>query len=365
MRKLRKEISELRNMFTQSAYYNHYDPNYMTRADTDRVSVSSGVSRDLYEELGMDAQADNSLNNTANSEFTFNIETKLKEPAVPKTPEGLIKTLVDVQHFGKPTWSEVRYAETQKSYNHSPGFVDLEVNSEVKQYDSLIQLAKSDKAYAAITFGILKQKESLQNCIRSLLTWCKSESNLGNINSKIEELFLNGEFHKISSDLLQLVCGHRCEIIQLRRDAIIKQVKDPLVKGILNKIPPSTTHLFESDAFSAALEKVGGVRKAFWMTKSNSLQRSSTRKTSPPRGKLPVAPSYGAHDYTPGPSRPVYNTLAPSKGGYRYEGSQNYITSQKFRGSFPNRSSGLRGSKRGGRGRDSNAQRGNNKHLQQ
>ncbi|KOB72617.1 Xylose isomerase [Operophtera brumata] len=49
-------------------------------------------------------------------------------------------------------WCEVRFAETQKSYNHATGFVELEVNEEVKAYDSLRHLAYSDKAFAALTF---------------------------------------------------------------------------------------------------------------------------------------------------------------------------------------------------------------------
>ncbi|CAH0723957.1 unnamed protein product, partial [Brenthis ino] len=75
--------------------------------------------------------------------------------------------------------------------------------------------------------------------------------------------FLKVDLFKISSDLLQLVCGHRAESIEMRRETITGQVRDPLVKTSLNKIPPSTMHLFDSEAFSLALEKSGGVRKVF------------------------------------------------------------------------------------------------------
>lgn len=376
MRQLNKEISELRNIINQPhAYHNS--------VGADQLSICSGVSGDLYEDEVNEQISD--IPNASNLEFTFNIETKLKEPSVPKAPDNLVKMLTDVQHFGNTDWSEVRYADTQKLYNHTPGFVDLESNGEIQQYDTLTHLTKADKAYAALTFCILKQKEALQENIRNLLTWAKSETNLENLNSKLEELFLKGDFHTISTDLLQMVCGHRSEIIQVKRDAILKNVKDPVAKVSLNKIPPSTTHIFEADAFSSALEKSGGVRKTFWPPKSNNLQKRSnkayqgTKKFMGPSSGAPI-PYYAA-----GPSRPMYdNNLPLSRSVYNNNNNNlplsrgvyhNNVTHDNYQGntfgnngsSFQYRGSRSRGTQRGRRGQapSGHAPRGQSKRYEQ
>ncbi|KAJ8733705.1 hypothetical protein PYW07_014256 [Mythimna separata] len=66
---------------------------------------------------------------------------------------------------------------------------------------------------------------------------------------------------------LQIICGHRAEILQMRRDCVTKQAKDPLMKASLKKIPPTCTNLFNAEKFTAAVEKAGGVRKCFWPLK--------------------------------------------------------------------------------------------------
>ncbi|CAH2098637.1 unnamed protein product [Euphydryas editha] len=309
--KLFKEIQELRKHV--------FAPTNDTLVG-DNVSLCSGVSGELFEENTVDE------NTYFENEFTFNIETKLKEPSVPPTPEKFLKLLLNVQRLGSTSWSDIRYAETQKLYNHSPGFTELQTNEEVISYDTLRYQSNIDKSYAALTFCVLKQKESLQNAIRSLLAWAKDiHVNPENLSSKVEELFLNGDFHKTSSDLLQLVCGHRAEIIEMRRESITSKAKDPLVKAALNKIPPSTSYLFDSDLFKSTLEKAGGVRKAFWPLKSEEPKKSATnRRLSRGQGLHKIVPSrgtqYGSQDfgypeqtYT---HMHVYNN-PPSRGGHQ------------------------------------------------
>lgn len=361
---LAKEIGELRNLISQPPPYN---------CDLDdQVSIYSRVSGDLYnDEAGSNEQITD-YSNALDTNFSFDIETKLKEPSVPKTPDNFVKMLADVQHFGNSTWSDVRYADTQKLYNHTPGFVDLETNEEIRSYDLLPHLAKDDKAYAAITFCVLKQKECLQENIRSLLAWAKSDSSdLNNFPVKVEELFLKGELHKVSTDLIQLVCGHRAEVVEVKRDAILKHVKDPVVKKIINKIPPSNTHIFEADAFSSALEKAGGVRKTFWPLKSENSQRGNNKGyRRPSRGtgtKKFTAPSNGAQNpcYVSGSSCHSHNTVAPSRGVCNNLNSNQHnchtnTTYENIRGSFQYRGSKPRGSQRG-RGRSYSHARGQSK----
>ncbi|PZC77775.1 hypothetical protein B5X24_HaOG203019 [Helicoverpa armigera] len=309
--KLSKEVGELRKNFA-----GYGDRNYL---DNDNASCISDVSRDLYDNYCVDAsQASPSCNisDTVVPHLSFDFETKLKDPAIPKAPQEYLKMLDEVQRFGSSTWSDVRYADTQKLYNHSPGFIELETNEEVKAYDNTRHLAYSDKSYAAFTFCILKQKEVVLNGLRNLLIWSQTpEASLNNLNSKIDELFVKGEFHKVSTDLLQMACGHRAEAVEMRRDAVLKYARDPLFKASLNKIPPSKTHIFSSEAFTNALEKAGGVRRAFWPAKqANSGNASRAKPSSTARH-----PSQGqAFHHVPPRGTSAYNCCEPAPAAYMY-----------------------------------------------
>ncbi|XP_063634870.1 uncharacterized protein LOC134805507 [Cydia splendana] len=354
----------------------------------DNESILSEVSGDLYEVNNVnDAPCPDAESQDANSNlpFTFDIETKLKEPSVPKTPDFFLKMLLDVQRLGSAAWSEVRYSDTQKLYNHTPGFVDLESNEEVKMYDTSRHLAYADKSYAAITYCILKQKQAIQDSIRSLLSWAKNMNfSYDELNTKVDELFQKGDLQKVSSDLLQLVCGHRAEAIEMRREAITSQIKEPLVKALVNKIPPSTTNIFDADSFTSALEKAGGVRKTFWPLKQNALSKANQPNSRPSRGqgiRKPTIPSRGIQcnatsGYFPSQNmhmQTCYN--APSRGVCHCQNCQQpnypwvtqpsnnhpaYHTSG--RGSFQNRGSrpdrgGTRGRGNAGRGYKGNQKR--------
>ncbi|XP_028156424.1 uncharacterized protein LOC114356488 isoform X2 [Ostrinia furnacalis] len=377
--KLVQEISELRKHV--------FDSNVDARCHNDQhdnISIISGVSNELYEQNYTENQTP--IQDIPNLDFTFEIETKLKEPSVPKTSDDFLKMLNDVQRFGSPNWSDVRYADTQKLYNHSPGFVDLEANDEVKSYDNLRYLANADKSYAAITYCILKQKQSLQEGIRNLLFWAKNtEVNCNNLSDKVEELFLKGEFHKTSSDLLQLVCGHRAESIEMRRESITKQVRDPFVKASLNRIPPSQTHIFDCEPFTACLDKAGGVRKVFWPPKaegsvqSRSYQNNSSRPSRGQGTRSSTVPSRGTqcvyHDMPSHGLPSNMNTCnnPPSRGGYQHLSTCRGHTSNvpcehhnvTNKNTFHNRGSRpYRGNYRGGRSNNATS-RGNQKKYKQ
>lgn len=324
LEKLSKEVGELRKNFV-----NYENRNYLE--NNDNVSCISDVSRNLYNNYCIeDSQTSPSCNLTETvPNLSFDFETKLKDPAIPKTPQEYLRILDDVQRFGSSTWSDIRYADTQKLYNHSPGFTELETNDEVKAYDNTRHLSYSDKSYAAITFCILKQKEVVLDSLRNLLVWSQApEASLSNLSSKIDELFVKGEFHKVSTDLLQMACGHRAEAIEMRRDGVLKYARDPLLKASLNKIPPSKTHIFTSEAFTNALEKAGGVRKAFWPVKqlssgiaSRAKPASTARHPSQGQAFLNV-PSRGTSAYNYCESAPAAymhgQQNQPSQGSHLY-----------------------------------------------
>lgn len=90
------------------------------------------------------------------------------------------------------------------------------------------------------------------------------------IENKIHEIFSQGDFHKISSDLLQMACGHRADLVQQRREAILRSVKDKITRNSLRRIPPTCENLFQSDSLSTAIDKHGGISKIFWPIKSQA-----------------------------------------------------------------------------------------------
>lgn len=288
VRKLAKEVRSLRRQIVCKDAGQHVS----TNLDYDAISLMSGVSENRYEQM-LDVEPDN-VCARGDQEFTLTFETKLKEPAMPKTSENYLKLLCDFQHLDKSDWSEIRYSETQKLYNHSPGYTNIEINEEVKVYESPLHLVYADKAFAALTMCVLKQREVLQGALQELLIWARNSDSLNSdtLLQKVNCLFSTGEFSKCSSDLLQIVCGHRAEVLQMRRDCVIKQAKDPLIKANLKKIPPTCTNLFNAEKFTAAVEKAGGVRKCFW-----PLQKANTSSASQVDAKKFRGPSQGPKPY--------------------------------------------------------------------
>lgn len=352
--KLHKDVEKLR----KTVQGNEYPPTYCSNDNTS--VVSRDIDNDLYNEYyaSQASPLPASENPVIVPELTFDIETKLKDPAVPKTPAKFLRMLDEVQRFGKSTWSDIRYAETQKLYNHSPGFTEMESNEEVKAYDTIRHLAYSDKSYAAITYGILKQKEVLVSSLHSLIAWSRTpDAILSDLSDKIDEIFQKGEFQKVSQDLLQMACGHRAETIEMRRDSILKHIRDPLVKATVNKIPPSNTHIFNSEALTLALEKAGGVRKTFWpVNRLGSGNASRGKPVSslrlPSQGQVRNnVPSHGHSNYGYDPSASIqafhsqpsqgnyqayhYNTKGPNNAGpdHRNYNSSNRSSNFRSRGS--------------------------------
>lgn len=319
--KLFKEIGELRKQISNN-----------TNNTCENDSISIYAPEEMYEQIDPSYDASSARDVQMNiKNFTFDIDTKLKEPSVPKTPDSFLQKLTDIQRFGSASWSEIRYFDTQKTYNHTPGFTDLETNEEVKKYDNLHHLAHADKSYAAITFCILKQKEALQEAVSNLLSWAQNtqiEITPESLQDQVEQLFLKGDLCKISSDLLQIVCGHRAETIEMRRETIASQVKDPLLKASINKIPPTVTHIFDTEKLTTVLDKAGGVRKAFWPSKTNTpSQRPSQYSRRPSRGQgaRKQVPSRGTqYNHNEGfvaPSRHICCDNPPSRGDYFDNGS--------------------------------------------
>lgn len=257
--------------------------------------VSLDVSGELYKNTEVPS--------TVPQDFSLSINTVLKEPTMPKSNTNDLELLKSIQHFDSDSWCEVRYSDVQKKYCSTPGFTELECNDELKPYEKFNNLALVERGFAAITQGLLKQHETAENGFKTFLAWLRSSEvvDMASVEIKIKEIFSQGEYQKVTNDLLQLTCGHRADLVQQRRDAILRSVKDKFVKSTLRKIPPTCENLFKADVFSSALEKHGGINKTFWPVKPCT-------SVKPP----PVAQTNSFQKSNKLPAQGMPNFMAPS-----------------------------------------------------
>lgn len=303
-----EQVSGIQNFIKSSVAF---QPTFHSSAyvpDPNEVANFSDVSADVSRELYADG-----LNEESNSQpeltCTFNLplNTVLKEPSIPKSSSSHLQLLNSLQHFNTDDWDNVRYAEVQKQYCSSPGFTYVETNDEIKPYDKNNSLALIERGFATITHALIKQNEAAQIGFKALIDWANSQG-AGQITAtclqeKINDIFVKGSFQKMSSDVLQLACGHRAEIVQQRRDSILRSAKDPFLKTSLRKIPPTCENLFQKDTFSSTIEKAGGITKTFWPPRAPTQNKAAAQ--AQPQQQTQALPSY-AHNY--GPNIPnVYN----------------------------------------------------------
>lgn len=280
--------------------------------------VSLDASGELFSDIDDTPLAQSSPN------FELPLNTVLKEPTIAKSCKEHVDLLNSIQHLNTPEWNNVRYADVQKSYSSTPGFIELECNDEVKPFDRFPNLIVTERSYAAFTQGLLKLRDATQSGLQSLLKWASETDDLSpsTLKDKVNEVFIEGNYNKISADLLQLSCGHRADTIEQRRDGILRLVKDKFVRTNLRKIPPTSESLFNKESFSSALEKAGGVNKIFWPTRSTT-QRTSwpAAQAGPSHAKPPAQGSYDlskSHHvrqaYTQPPAQGAYPTYFPPQG---------------------------------------------------
>lgn len=297
---LAKQVSEIQNFLS----WNAYPPPPSCWHPTDlTVQSEEPVEPSLPEEK---------LESTLN--FEFKLATNLKEPTVANASSEHLKLLNSLQHFKTENWTNVRYSEIQRTYNARPGFVDLEANDELKQFEKPGSLAATDKSLGAITRAVIMQSDALKKGVSDLLRWTQEVDTLDNesLISKIKDIF-SGDFQKISLDCLQLVCGRRADIIEQRRDAFINLVKDKFLKASLKKIPPSCEYLFDKELLVEFLKNNGGINKVF-STPKPSFSAQEKRVASGSQAAQPGPSSYCQAGRS---IAPVYNNRYPPPQGVR------------------------------------------------
>ncbi|XP_063395753.1 uncharacterized protein LOC134680574 [Cydia fagiglandana] len=297
---LAKEVSEVKRFLSSMVYPHAPPPMPMPSSNLSSDDGDDNISLNVSGELCPDNET-RGAGTTESADLSINLpfSTTVKEPTVPQSCQAHIDFLNSVQHFGAPDWADVRYAEVQKTYCSTPGFIETECNDELKPYDRNISLSVTEKGFAAITQALIKQKDSLQSGLESLLSWISSSTEdvtVAVLREKLNEIFIAGSFNKISVDLLQMACGHRADLIQQRRDGILRYVKDKFVRASLRKIPPTCEALFDKQLLSAELEKNGGVAKTLWPLPSQTPSKSNwpAAQAGPSRARQPAQ---GSNNY--------------------------------------------------------------------
>lgn len=306
IQQLTDKVSEITNFLG-----NFCQPIYQSSVIGD--DLNADVSREMY----LEEDQEPAVLTEAQSTLKLSLSTVLKEPSIPKSTKAHVDTIQAIQHFDSEDWTDLRYAEVQKHYCSRPGFVELETNEEVKPYDTFTNLSLTERGFAAITQALIKQQEAAQNAFDSLVTWSESSTDLSSqsLVGKIKELFVEGDFQKISNDALQLACGHRADLIQQRRDSILRSVKDKFFKATLRKIPPSSESLFQKEVFSSAVEKNGGSSKTFWPVRQPHQGKPAAQAGSSPNNyKIPAQGNFEPMNFYQNMPR----TSLPAQGNQPY-----------------------------------------------
>lgn len=181
LEKLANEVSELRNQAYRRDTSQHDCGPECSNNDVLDLNDSS--------EIGNDEDAEDTTN-VPPSDFSINFGTSLKTPPIPKTPQEFLDKLSELQRFDSPDWSEIRYAEVQKNYGTTPGYVELETNDEIKAFDNARHLAYMEKSYAALSLAALKQQAAFQERVREFLSWMRNPENSSQekVGEKINEI---------------------------------------------------------------------------------------------------------------------------------------------------------------------------------
>ncbi|KAL0818143.1 hypothetical protein ABMA28_008667 [Loxostege sticticalis] len=167
-----------------------------------------------------------------------------------------------------------KFAAELEKHNLSAKVIDT--NMCVKPYDTMEHLMNPEKAYAAITYCILKQQEFLEESVNDFLTWARnSVFDYESLKEKVTEIFVNGELVQISLKILQIVCKYRLKNVETRKEGIVNQLLDPEMKEALSNIPHTSSHLFDADVLMSTVHSVSTIYRLFVPKKSNLKQKSN------------------------------------------------------------------------------------------
>jgi hypothetical protein len=192
------------------------------------------------------------------SELDFLPAVKEAEPAIPAPSEQIRVEGIACQRFGSDAWNRIRYKEVAKKLQVAPVFSTLKTNSELSDLgvQSSGLLSKQDGVLGTIAHGLLCQRKALAEELKKLAAKFPAAS------AEFKALLSEGsDFKATSDDLLQYVCAHRAETIDLRRRSF--KGKSEALSSVLQQIPPSDSHLFHEEKLANFIRDNGGTSRIF------------------------------------------------------------------------------------------------------
>lgn len=213
--------------------------------------------------------------------YLSDLTTNIKDPVFSKSKESHLLKLSQIQRFKSSDWNSIRFYEPQKKYVTTPGFIELNINDELRRFSASSsedsRLHYLERTFAALTNAIISQKEELNIALQKIVDWAGDKNTTltpKNLFDKIESSFnKDSTYTKVTDDILQIVCGRRADCIQSRRELLLKQIPDEFHSGALQKIPPTYEFLFDENLLNIYLQKIGGAEKL--AVNSQILERSS------------------------------------------------------------------------------------------
>lgn len=265
---LSQQVAFLTNLITQKSFDNPC-------AET---VVNSGCDQQLQnKDNGNNLILHRPFDNCGNSNQVVlsELTTAVKDPVYIKANENFLTKLSQLQRFKCDDWYAIRFMEAQKKYLATPGFIELSVNDELKRCE--VGMLNDDprahlleRSFAALTHAVILQKEELQNNLQALINWsCESKNILtpDSLFEKVSTLFTKeSSYSKVTDDLLQIICGRRADLINLRRESILKQIPDEFQRNVLQKFRRPSSHCLIRKIYKITVKKLG-VEKLFTTTR--------------------------------------------------------------------------------------------------
>lgn len=195
--------------------------------------------------------------------------------------ERRLQQLIKLQHFNSSTWPHIRYKKALTDMLAAPGFCNLKINDEMcflnKGKDFL---APTEEIMAAITNGMLHQRELMQLGLQEIINWAHNNQNefcYENLFNKITSTFgCESPSYRLSEQILQIICGKRAECIEVRRRRLIDEIPDKNIQAALKNIPPNEEYLFEKTKLRALILSLGGPH--FWLSSSRIKKNNNKAK---------------------------------------------------------------------------------------
>ncbi|XP_026726774.1 uncharacterized protein LOC113493150 [Trichoplusia ni] len=220
-------------------------------------------------------------------ELEFLPTTKEAEPLIPEPSAQIKKEGIECQRLGTDSWNRIRYKEVEKHLHAASIFSALKINTELGTLTTQPSpwLTKQENLLGTITHGLLLQRRALAENLNTIVKKCPSAS------TELRQLVAeDSTFKTISDQLLQFVCAHRSETIDIRRKAF--KTRNEVLNNALHNIPPSPTHLFEEKQLSTLVKENGGLSAVFSSPRATERTVNSFRKPAPPVRSKATKPSW-------------------------------------------------------------------------